>query len=415
MIKTGYFRIKGASEQMMSYQEFYDRGQEFAMNLKDMADSGKICLYCACREDDRLELSITRNGVIRVKENGLQSLHASFCPRSEEYNRYLSAVEKGIRSTEEGKLLFQIAIPSGIKRESSGGSSESSGEPDPERQRTGLSDMVMAVNSYAWERQTFSVKKALKEAYQKKEPAVVCYKDEKQFTRLFFGVSNDVVLKIRGELCSLSDICYKPDSFFQSDFKEKFFFYARVTKVSEFKEDRKYQYVNTSAIPFIKNKNVCVRIPTQDFLAMKEKTDPEGAHPVMLTGYVRHDHFDSDDGGADWMTLVKGVFMIVTDTGLLVHNDYEAALINYLCSKNLLFVRPYHPLHHFRDEIPFLMVECLKKKNVLVCIADSDKKYEEYSLLSENNPEFDILVVKKDAPPEDVYEELISLCGKKEV
>lgn len=415
MIKTGYFRIKGMLEQTVSYQEFYSRGEVYAQYLRAMEEKNQIHMYCACQEEDVLELSITKNNVIRVKENGKQKLHAPYCPKSEEYNRYLSTSEKGVRTVEEGKLLFQISIPSGIKRESGGGSGESSGEPDPERQRTSLLDMVMAVNRYAWEKQTFSIKKQIKEAYQQHEKPDWTYKDEKQFTRLFFGVTNEVSLKIRGEICSLASICYRPADFKIADYKEKYFLYARVSRVSEFKEDRKYQYVTVRALPFDEKKgSVTVRIATEEYKKMKEMADPEGDIPVMLTGYVRHDCFDTGDKTSDWMTLVKGVFCYISGNGILVKNEYEAELFNLLCEKKLLFLRPYHPLHHFGNEIPFLMIERIHKKNVLLDVVSSTQKYTEHSMLAEQNPEYEILIIKKDTPPQEVYEQLLALLENKE-
>lgn len=154
MQKIGYFKIEwNGKTDYLSYDEYYARGEEFKKSLKRQQDNGKIRMSCACQDTENLELTITKNLIIRVKNNGQQMKHKESCPKSEVYNRWLEEHQAGAFMSEDGKLCFNVIVPTGIKTENNySGSSESSSGSTYKKRADGV-DLAKSVNALAWQKQ----------------------------------------------------------------------------------------------------------------------------------------------------------------------------------------------------------------------------------------------------------------------
>lgn len=396
-IKTGYFRITGDYNITMSYKELYDRGKDYINFLKNLQDSGRIQLFCACQPENTLELTITKAMVLRVKNNGQQDLHLQSCPKSEKYSAWIIENESGVRSTEDERICFNISIPTGIK--SSGGSSggSSDGPGDPMRKRTNLPMMARTVNCIAWEKQTYSVRKAIGTARKEKRRPDWNYKDLDAFNRLFFGVSNEIYLQNKGNIFPLHDVCYRTDTFYQSDFKGRFFMYATIDKISEIKEERKYQYITVQMPSNKSNKKATVRVLTEDFNSLIEDVDFSLSVKYILTGWIRHDVFPGTEGQtSEWITLLKGSIIPVTKHGLCLDNVCEESLIDALCNEHIVFTKPYHKLENYGSETPTVMIERLNGKNIIVDVCTSSQMFNQRSAFASNNPEYEVILLHGD-------------------
>lgn len=411
-VKTGYFRITGMYETTMSYKEFYDRGHDYISYLKDLQDRGAIQLFCACQPENTLELNITKNHVIRVKNNLQQDQHLQSCPKSERYAAWIAENESGVRSNEDERICFNITIPSGIKSSgsSSSTSSSSSRTGDPQKKRTNLLMMARIVNCVAWEKQTYSIYKQIGNAHREKRICQWTYKSLEEFNRLFFGVSNEIYLQNKGEIFPLHDICYRSDIFHKADYRSKFFMYAVIDKVSEIKKERKYQYVTVLMPSKKSSKKATVRILTEDFMKIITDINFDSPTHKILTGYIRHDTF-SDVAGvtSDWITLLKGAIISVSSLGLFLEHDLEASLIDILCKNKIIFSRPYHALENYRNEMPTVLIERRNAKNIIIDVCKTKKEYITKTEYIENNPEYDIILLSNDYMAEDALEKLNSL------
>ncbi|MBQ7067153.1 MAG: hypothetical protein IJN92_10080 [Lachnospiraceae bacterium] len=344
---------------------------------------------------------ITANNVIRVKNNKLQDEHMKSCPKSVHYEKWVAGNKKGTKSDEDGNIMFNIVLPSVIKSNSSGSSSSASaGDKENTEHRTSLQDMVIKLNAIAWEKQTFSKKKEIALANREKRPQTWEYKSNHDFIRLIFGISNDIGIKVGNHFGKLADICYRRDVFYQcEDFRQRFFMYATIDKISEYKEERKYQYITVN-MPSDKSKNkATIRIPTVIFDVMIQGKEDimEGTHRI-LAGYVHRSMFKNEDGTVtDWITMLKGVILYTAENGLYAEDGYTANLINRLCEKRVIFKRPYQPLENFGDTIPAVMIERLRSKHILIDTAASTREYNKKLNWSLDNPEYDCIILK----PED--------------
>lgn len=415
--KIGYFSVirQDGSRSYLSYAEFYDKGPEFAQFLR--GSGYRLC--CACVDDYvELALNITKNGVIRVADNGRQDEHAEGCPKSVHYKKWLLEHANGVVTNDTNQLCFKISIPSGEKSESTSEGSSSSAKTAPENKRAGILDMIGRVNCLAWQKQTYSIKKQIAEANRAGEKPTWKYKSLEDFNRLFFGVSNEVNLIWRQETFTLYDIAYRRDAFYQADYQKKFFIYALLEKISPYKEDRKYQYL-TVHMPSEKSANkAVVRVLTEDFgRLLKDYNDSFEAgtlddHNLILTGYVRHDSFKTEDGIQNWITLIKGVFLEVSENGLYCAHPAEREIMDALCERRILFKKPVLPLPGYGGNIPTILIEQKgDKKDIIIDICKSSQEYAKKALLLDGS-QYLVSLYRKDADPEDILIDLLSMIRK---
>lgn len=409
-IKIGYFRKISDREQseIVSYQEYNDKSAAEKESLRKASESGRVRLYCACCAENELELMITKNWVIRVKSNGMQDLHKASCPKSEKYASYIVENESGVRFSEENGLCFNIAIPSGNKG-SSGPTTSTPSEPDPNRKRAALLSMVSIINKFAWEKQTYSIKKSIAEANRQNEAPSWNYKDIYNFIRLFFGVTNEIAIQNGKKRFMLHDICYRSDIFFQAPYTDKFFIYAVIDKVSPVEMSRKYQYITLQMPSQLSSKKATVRVSTEQYIKMigdfEEDTDLKG---MILSGYVRHDEpYPGQKTPGDWITLLKGCIFRISSNGLYAETEYVSSLIDALAAERILFKRPYHALEYYGSLIPTIIIERLREKDIIIDVCTSTRDYNNKKAhFVENNPEFDVILVTEDTPIEAVIANL---------
>lgn len=405
-IKIGYFRKISNREQseIISYQEYNDKSTAEKESLRQASESGRVHLYCACCAENKLELMITKNWVIRVKSNGMQDLHKNSCPKSEKYASYIIENESGVRFSEENGLCFNVAIPSG-NTGSSGPTTSTPSEPDPNKKRAALLSMVSTINKFAWEKQTYSIKKNIAEANRQNIAPSWKYKDIYNFNRLFFGVTNEIAIRNGKNRFMLHDICYRSDIFFQSPYTAKFFIYAVIDKVSPVEMSRKYQYITLQMPSQLSSKKATVRVLTEQYIKMtkdfEENTNLKG---MILSGYVRHDGpFPGQKTAGDWITLLKGCIFRISSNGLYAETEYVSSLIDALAAEEILFKRPYHALEYYGSLIPTIVIERLREKDIIIDVCTSTRDYNQKKTnYAENNPEFDVILVTEDMPVEEI-------------
>ncbi len=411
MIKIGSFRIlTKEKETYMRYSELYDMDPEFIARLKSENENGGAKLYCACRDDNALELHITSKNVIRVANNLLQEQHAQSCPKSELYPRYLKENEDGILQPKENAntLVFDITIPTGIKAERNGNGSSSSSNSE-KKKRAEVVFLAMKVNCFSWLKQNYSIRKHIRVARAKNEPYQWQYKSLDDFVRLFFGVTNDIILNYRKDTFSLSEICYKRNMFLKADYKKKFFLYAKIIKVSPYKEDRKYQYITVNTSSEQKPIRTPIRILTEDFDEIKNKVKDYEKRNIFLAAYVRHDRYSSEEETTDWITAIKaGVFEVATN-GLYVRHHNEVALYDMMCKAHILFYRPIYPVENYGFEIPTAIIPQYGSKDILIDLCKSDAEMETRSKFAKNNPEFAVCIFKKDTKPKEIIDRIFAM------
>lgn len=416
LLKSGYFRtvnIITGQIRYVSYKEYNSWGTDAKNTLKQSVDMGQIKLYCACCLDDNLPLTITANHVVRVASNGNQDLHMESCPKSIYYNNWIEQSQKGIKSDEDSRVLFNISLPAVYKAPSSSSTSTSTsaGTGTPREKRTGLFDMVIMLNKMAWEKQTFSKKKEIKEANREGRPQEWEYKSLDDFNRLIFGISNDIYCKCQGNVIPFVNLCYRKDLFFAcTDWRRQWFMYAVIEKVSEIKPARKYQYITVRMPSDKSNSKAVVRIPTEDFEQLMDGYDDElpGTHRI-LTGYICHKAFPGKDGTLnEWINLIKGVVIRVSDNGLYVENKQVAVAANLLAKNRVIYKRPYFPLENYGGKIPTFEIERLHDKNLIIDFPD-ETEYEMRSVYGNNNEEYECICLRNS---DDSTEQLMHVLDK---
>ena len=390
--RPGYFRIiSDQSSELMAYSEFYERGEQFAMTMKKMAENGKIRLLCACCCDKDLGLSITQKGVLRVAENERQAEHKENCPKSVYYNRWLAQNESGLFIAENNQLIFNITMPGDTKSESNSSStsdSKTEKEKKKGKEHASIVDMMSKVNALAMEKQTFSIKKQIGIANKENRKPEWNYKNIQDFNKLIYGVSNDVLVHMKvqakAQLMPLASLYYKKDVFYQADYKKKFLVYARVLKLAEFKEERKYQYI-TVQMPSEKSPyKAVVRILTDDYRSViNDNNVPiseniEAPDNYILTGYVRHDTFHNKDTGeiTNWITFIRGKIIMVSNNGFYCKHSGEQKLYNELAKRHIIFKRPLVPIKEYDNNVPTLIIERRNGKDIIVDICKSSQELE---------------------------------------
>ena len=414
LIKIGYFRkvTNDFKTSYISYKEFYSLYSDGAKeDLRRAVEMQQCKLFCACCRENNLELGVTSNHIIRVKENKQQSEHMDSCPKSKLYERWNDLAENGIKATEDERLVFNITLPGVLKSASSSSSSSSSSAPsDNSNKRTNIYECVAALNRLAWEKQTYSVKKKIHMANVAGEPQTWEYKDIDAFNRLIFGVSNDVFVRVRGEVIPFINLCYRKDKYFESnDWQRQWFVYAVVEKISPVKQERKYQYV-TVRMPSDKGNKSVIRIETDTFNKifadyMEEK---KGTHRV-LTGYICRKSFkNNDDTYTEWMHFLKGCVITVSENGLICESLLEAEIANYMCENHIVFKKPQFPLENYGGELPSFLIDRYNHKTLILDIPATDKLLAKRQAYATDNEEFDIEFLNADN-----YKEILESYIKK--
>lgn len=355
--KVGYVKIcprNGTGEFLMALKELY-ADKEYLETLRNR-QGVDVELFCGCVEDYSLPLFITKTGVIRVAHNGQQMLHQESCPKSAYYERYLKKALSGVTvESESGEKVFHLFLPSAYTKPSSvGGSSGSEPREDSGNHRTGIDELVCYVVKYAWEKQTFSIKKKIREASRQKIRAEWSYKNFDDFMRLFFGVCADIHISSSAEVPTLKDMCYSAKKFSGADYTQRFFFYAPVLKLSEYRPERKYQYLVLGMSSSHSRERASVRMKTKDF--EKLFLDDFGNADIprldgcttMLAGYCSRSSFEKEDGTvAEWINVLKCTTLFAHGSGLLCRNLSQVKLYDHLIGGSILFTVPYEPVGEF--------------------------------------------------------------------
>lgn len=402
MVKTGYARIVDSyadNDSYLSFRELSYFSEDSLKALKQKMDRGQCRMFCACSAYDDLELSITANNVVRVRNNGLQDRHKESCPKSVRYGAWLAENMDGAGFVGEAeKVVFQITLP-GVGSVSSSASSTSSSSGSGSH-RIKLLEMVKTLNSMAWEKQTYSKKKAISISRKQGTPLSFQYKSSREFSQLIYGISNEIYVQYGSTITSFNSLYYRIEDFYSCmDYRRRFFIYAEIEKISAFKQERKYQYI-TLKMPGNKSKSkTVVRVATDKFIKMFDVEDLNDAYETkrILAGYVNHSIYSSmtGDSTSEWMTLLKGVVFFVSDNGLYAETEYVAKVIDMLSSQPLIFMRPYLPLENYRNLIPTLLVEVYRGKDIIIdIVTEGDKEYNKRLAYGEDNSEYDCIILR---------------------
>lgn len=402
MTKTGYVRLVDTysdNDTYLSFRELSYYNDDMLSMLRQKLDKGTCHMYCACSAYDDLELSITTNNVIRVKNNGLQDRHKESCPKSIRYGAWLAENMAGAGFVSEAeKVVFQITLP-GVDSVSNSSSSVSSSSGNGSH-KIRLMEMVKTLNSMAWEKQTYSKKKAISVSRKQGRPLDFRYKDSREFSHLIYGISNDIYVQYGSTLTTFNSLYYRVEDFYACmDFRRRFFVYAEIERISPYKPERKYQYI-TLKMPGNKSKNkTVVRVTTDKFIKMFDVKDLNNSYETkrILAGYVNHSIYNSmtGDSTSEWMTLLKGVVFFISGNGLFAETEYVAKLIDMLCNMPVIFKRPYMPLESYRNLIPTMMIEVYKGKDILIdVVTSSDKEYSKRLSYADDNSEYDCIVLR---------------------
>lgn len=423
-IKIGSFRIcyRNGSIAYMPYTEFYERSTDYRQQLKAAADKKEVELFCACSSENDLPLTITQKLVIRVATNKGQANHKESCPKSEVYETWASEHKNGLMEIDEdGKLCFKITVPSGLpsKESSSSGASGEKKETSGAKQRANTVDLVTSVCAYAWQKQTYSIKKNIKTRRAEGRRPDWDYKNFDDFMRLFFGVTNDIDVYWQQSYHHLNDLCYHLDKFMAADYTQKFLIYARVEKLSEWKEDRKYQYITLQMRGPKSANKATVRILTENlveknYTELAEKVQ-DRSQKLILTGYARHDSFKDKETGQlqHWITMLNAAVIMAADNGLILSHEYEKDILDTLCQRRILFKKPLLPLDSYGGYIPTALIEQQKGKDILIDIASTNQEFTKKSVLVEDNPEFEILLYKKKTDVNRIIDDLFEIYAKR--
>lgn len=420
-VKVGCFRMtyKNGRESYLPYYEFYERDTRYKESLKAAVERGDVALSCACCDTEDLELTITKNHVIRVKTNRNQSSHVESCPKSEEYSSWASKNQNGLMQIQEdGRLCFRIAVPTGIKSEGGSSGSSSSSSRDGAKLKANVLDLIQRVNAYAWLKQTYSVRKKIKEAHMQNLPPQWEYKSFEDFMRLFFGVTADIDVFWQNTQLPLKEICYRSDVFFQADFRFKYLIYAQIEKLSEYKEDRKYQYITLRMRGYNSPNKATVRVLTDsiaqaDFESLGDLIKEN--RRMIFSGYAKHDSFQNNDTGemSHWITMINFVAVEASEHGLLLYHEHEKEVLDALCEKKIVFKRSLLPLENYGGSEPTAIIEQQNGKDIIIDICSSSQEYGKKVLLTTDNPEYDILLYKKNVNPQTVIDDLFALFKKR--
>ena len=407
-IKIGYFRVVyNDRENYLSYEEFRSFDEDTRAHLCESVRSGDATLFCACKAENINPLTITSLGFVRVANNGRQEDHAESCPKSASYAGWAASAKKGVSQLAamtadgEGRLCFNFSLPPLYPSKSSAASSSpGTGLGIPREKKIPLLDLVTCVNKIAWLHQTYSIKKKIAVARKEGRDPEWEYKDFKEFGRLFFATCKDIYIRISGQTVPLYSLCYRKNVFDSCQNSAiQFFIYVRILKIKPFNAGRKYQYVTVEIATPAGDTRAAVRILTNDFVSLfgqencENFVDECGGIPV-LAGFVRKVSYLQEDGRYDsWMTLVRGVVIMVTENGLSYENENAGNLIRELCRQKVIFQRPYMPLENFGSEIPTVLIDRFRDKT-LVLDCPSPDEADTHAGYGKGNEEFDIMIIR---------------------
>lgn len=394
LVKIGYMRVVGKSGNIryVSFKEFLSFSDYARQVYKTKYDANEICVFCACSSENNLELSITENGIVRVKSNHQQEKHLPACPKSKHYQSWLNKHKNSnFLVDESGTIVFNITMPSVSPSVSTGSSSSSNESSSSSLAHTNLLSTITTLNAIAWEKQTYSKKKEISIENKEGKAHSWAYKNRSDFIRLIFGVSNDILVKYGQNISSFYEICYRKDVYFScDDYKRRFFIYAQVVKISEIKEERKYQYVTLDMISDKTNRTT-VRIETNKFNTMIEDIDVENINNYILAGYVHRSCYQD----SDWMTLIKGNFCLVSNNGLYSENNYVASVFDYFSTMQVIFKRCYQPISSYGDYIPTVIIENIRGKDIIIDFVETKQMRSKRSAFIDN-PEYHVIVALYD-------------------
>ncbi len=400
MEKPGYFRIEGKYSALVSFEDLSSMSNEERQRLRDQEGRGELRFYCACNENERLQLHMTRDLYMRVAHNGQQDKHRDACPKSTVYEQRAREFLGGVE-IEEGMDrdtgVYHLSLPPLYDYEQS---SSGNGKPrgaSPRDKKIAIDLFTRSLIRLAWQKQQYSIKKKIREALREQKKPQWEYKNLSEFLRLLFGNCNDVMVQIEREYSKFYDYCYKPSVFYKTANDYRFFICARIIEVKEYKAERKYQYVVLEMPSNRSHDKATVRIPTKQFdKHLRERLDEtiEGTEK-LLCGWVYHAYYPSPEGDSDWISFIRGAVIPVTSCGMYADTKEESALITELCKRHVLFIRPELPLLSYGGNIPTVLIEKRDGKDILIDIVKSTKAYEERLKYVENNPQYEIFLYKK--------------------
>ena len=412
--KIGYVRVveENQSYSYISYKDMEYWNEAQYENIKNKLAIGRCKIFCGCSAYNNLELTITKNNVVRVKNNLKQELHKDSCPKSVVYSAWIKETMEGVETADDNKIIFSMTLPGtghgSNSSGTSGGGSSTSSEP-----KIQLYNFVKFINAKAWELQAYGQRKEISIAKRENRKPEIKYKELWYFSQLIYGVSNNIFIRSRSHLMQFSSMFYSVDTFYRcADYKQRFFVYAQVSNISEYKPERKYQYV-TLHMPCNKSKSrTTLRIPTDKFVKMIDVSNITDImkNTVMLSGWVNHSVFPIEGGGYnEWMTLLKGFFFFVSRNGLMIQDSFEGQVIDALCDHKIIFKRPYTPLENYQNMMPTALIELKQGKDILIDIAQKEDEYTTKLSWGETNTEYDCILLK---PGDDVVQ-IIEMVSSK--
>jgi hypothetical protein len=196
--------------------------------------------------------------------------------------------------------------------------------------------------------------------------------------------------------------------------------YAKIEKLGEWKEDRKYQYITLRMRSHNSPNKAVVRIQTEkikeeDYATLKESIKDENKY-YMLAGYARHDVFADKEKKEDqhWITMLNHVVIPVSRNGLVLRSEQEQELLDEMCRRRILFKKALMPLANYGGYSPTAIIEQQHGKDIIIDIADTPNDYKKKEKLAENNPEFDVMLYKKKTDPDTIINELFCKFRKKD-
>lgn len=412
MRQAGTFRILiDGTYSTVGYADFYHSWTDAQKELLyEKYRSNRACLFCGCNEEDILPLMITKDRVIRVKENGRQDEHMPFCPKSENYSSFIELNNNGILQDQDMCYYIRLSIPSGVSHSSGGSSSTSSAKSESATHRTTLKDIARLLNYYALEKQTFSIKRKIKQ----REPWE--YKDSHAMIRLMYGCANDIKCLVSGaeEPLPLSSVAYHPAKYFANfDYRRQFWFFAIVDKLGEFNPKYKYQYVYLRMKGRENEERVKLRVETEMFAKLflidgkllELPLEEDGF--VVLTGYLHRRYFPAKDDkpASDNMELSKGTLCRINKYGILSDNEYLRKATDLLCSSKIIFTKPLFQVEElYGEDLPDFMIKRYHDKSCLIGIVSAASYRQKVIYEEVEHDTYQIKVLRKQRDMDDFME-----------
>ncbi len=401
MIKPGYFRIEGKYQSLMSFADFMAMDESRRVEMWNREQKGEIQFYCACCDTERLQLHLTKGLILRVAHNGQQDKHYDSCPKSRVYEQRMREFYNGvdIRADEVDltRGVYHLSLPPIMKPEKQEYMHTGKTRDVAARDKKIAIDLfVRSLIRRAWQKQQYSIKKKIRDALQNKEKPQWTYKNLDEFLRLFFGNCQNVIVQVEGEDHVFYDFCYKPSVFYKTSNDYRFFMCAKILKINEYNPERKYQYITVEMATNRSKNKATVRVPSSLYEKIEEEltTDIEGTEK-LLCGWIYHAVFNSTNGPSDWISMLRGTVIYVTKNGMYADSAAEAELINNLCDRRFLFVRPDLPVVSYGGNMPTAIIEKRNGKDIIVDVVGSNRTYGERKKFVEDNEQYEVFLYKK--------------------